>query len=128
MIPPCLILSNIRYVSTVKWSNPEKGVAPSPTPQCSSYWKGSLQVALNYSRQLYFLLLWYKKNYISYFSFSKTGKNYLNILLKNDICLLKDLEKKNYIFQASFVKDDRTFYSFIFSSPSYFFVGTVLIK
>ena len=32
-----LTLSNIRYVSRVKWSNPGKEVAPSPTPQCSSY-------------------------------------------------------------------------------------------
>ena len=32
-----LILSNIRYVSRVKWSNPGKGVVPSPTPWCSSY-------------------------------------------------------------------------------------------
>ena len=39
MIPPCLSLSNIRYVSRVKWSNPRKGVASSPTPRCSSYWK-----------------------------------------------------------------------------------------
>ena len=31
LIPACLTLSNIRYVSTVKWSNPGKGVAPSPT-------------------------------------------------------------------------------------------------
>ena len=37
LIPPCLTLSNIRYVSRVKWRNPGKGVAPSPTPQCSSY-------------------------------------------------------------------------------------------
>ena len=37
LILPCLTLSNITYVSRVKWSNPEKGVAPSPTPQCSSY-------------------------------------------------------------------------------------------
>ena len=44
-------LSNIRYISRVKWSNPGKGVALSPTPQCRSYWKGSLLVALNYSRQ-----------------------------------------------------------------------------
>ena len=29
-IPPCLTLSNIRYISRVKWSNPGKGVAPSP--------------------------------------------------------------------------------------------------
>ena len=28
---------NIRCISRVKWSNQEKGVAPSPTPWCSSY-------------------------------------------------------------------------------------------
>ena len=32
-----LTLSNIRYVSSVKLSNPGKGKAPSPTPRCSSY-------------------------------------------------------------------------------------------
>ena len=57
LIPPCLTLSIIKYISRVKWSNPGKGVVPSPTPRCSSYWKGSLQVALNYSRQLYNLCL-----------------------------------------------------------------------
>ena len=41
LIPPCLTLSNTRYVSKVKWSNPGKGVAPSPTPRCSSYEKGA---------------------------------------------------------------------------------------
>ena len=51
---PCLILSVIRYGSRVKWSNPEKGVAPSPTHWCSSYRKGSLWVTLDYGRQLYF--------------------------------------------------------------------------
>ena len=30
-----------------------EGVAPSPTPWCSSYRKGSLQVTLDYGRQLY---------------------------------------------------------------------------
>ena len=30
----------------VKWSNPGKGVAPSPTPWCSSYRKGSLQIII----------------------------------------------------------------------------------
>ena len=54
LIPPSITLSNIRHVSRVKWSNPEKGVASSPTPWCSSYWKGSLLVALDYGRQLYF--------------------------------------------------------------------------
>ena len=54
---PFLTLSNIRYVSRVKWRNSGKGVAPSPTPQCSSYWKGSLLVALDYGRQLYLLMV-----------------------------------------------------------------------
>ena len=35
LVPPCLTLSIIRYGSRVKWSNPGKGVAPSPTPWCS---------------------------------------------------------------------------------------------
>ena len=50
LIPPCLTLSNIKYISRVKWSNPWKGVAPSPTHWCSSNWKGSFLVALNYGR------------------------------------------------------------------------------
>ena len=33
-----------------KWNNPGKGVGPSPSPQCSSYWKGSLWVAIDSSR------------------------------------------------------------------------------
>ena len=53
-MPPCLTLSIIRYGSRVKWSNPEKGVPPSPTPQCSSCRKGSFRVALDYDCQLYF--------------------------------------------------------------------------
>ena len=35
LMPPCLRLSIIRYGSRVKWSNPGKGVAPSPTLWCS---------------------------------------------------------------------------------------------
>ena len=54
LILPGLILSNIMYVSRVKWSNPGKGVASSTLPRCSSYWKGSLLVALDYGRQFYF--------------------------------------------------------------------------
>ena len=54
LIPPSLTFSIIRYISRVKRKNPGKGVAPSPTPQCSSYWKGSLQIALDYGHQLYF--------------------------------------------------------------------------
>ena len=59
LIPPCLTLSIIRYVSRVKRSNQGKEVAPSPIPQCSSYWKGSLQVTLDYSHQLYLLFYYY---------------------------------------------------------------------
>ena len=54
---PCLTLSIIRNISRVKWSNPGNGVAPSPIPHCSSYWKGILLVTLDYVRQLYLLLL-----------------------------------------------------------------------
>ena len=54
LTPPCLTLSIIRYGSKV-WSNPEKGVASSSTPWCSSYWKRSLQVTFDYGHQLYLL-------------------------------------------------------------------------
>ena len=52
LIPPCLTPSIIRYVSRVKWRNPGNRVTPSHRPQCCSYWKGSLRVALDYSHQL----------------------------------------------------------------------------
>ena len=58
LIFPCLNLSIIRCISRVKWSNPGKGVAPSSTPQCSSCWKGSIPVTLDYGRQLYFYFLY----------------------------------------------------------------------
>ena len=54
LIPPCFTYSIIRYGSTLNWSNLWKEVAPSPTPQCSSYWKGSYRISLDYGHQLYF--------------------------------------------------------------------------
>ena len=61
-IPGCVIprtlkivldtTSIISYISRVKWNNPGKGVALSPTLQCSSYWKGSLLVSHFYGHQL----------------------------------------------------------------------------
>ena len=57
LIPPCLTLSIIKHISRVKWSNPRKGVAPSPTHRCSSSWKGSFRVALDHGRQLHICLL-----------------------------------------------------------------------
>ena len=59
LMPPCLTLSIIRYRSRVKWSNPGKGVVPSPTPRCSIYQKGRLWVTLDLDCQLYFLLFFY---------------------------------------------------------------------
>ena len=60
---PCLTLSILTYRSRVKWRNPGEGVAPSSTPRCSSYWKGNLRVALDYSRQLYLIacVLWHMR-------------------------------------------------------------------
>ena len=57
LIPPCLTFNIIRYISRIKCTNPGNGVAPSQTPLCSSYLKGSLWVALDYSFQVYFLLI-----------------------------------------------------------------------
>ena len=54
LVQPCWTLSIIRYGSRVKWSNPGNGVAPSPIPRYSSYWKGSLRVTLDKGCQLYF--------------------------------------------------------------------------
>ena len=51
LILPCLTLSIIRYASKVKWSNTRKGVALSPTPWCSSLWKGNYRVTHDYGRQ-----------------------------------------------------------------------------
>ena len=51
-----LTLGNIRYVSKVKWSIPGKEITLSLTPQCSSFWKGSLMVTLDYGCQVYFIL------------------------------------------------------------------------
>ena len=48
-----------KVLSRVKWSNPGKGVAPFPTPRCSSDWKGSLRVTLDYGCQLYLLYFGY---------------------------------------------------------------------
>ena len=66
-MPPCLTLSIIRYGSRVKWRNPGKGVAPSPTPWYSSNHKGSLWVTLDYGRQLYFTYLLVNNNLFAQF-------------------------------------------------------------
>ena len=62
LMQPCLTLSIIRYGLTEKWSNPGKGVAPSPTPRCSSNEKGSLQVFFYCGCQRYFYFTYAKLN------------------------------------------------------------------
>ena len=54
MVLDASLLNIQQYKVWVKWRNPGKGVAPFPTPWCSSYRKGSLRVTLDYGRQLYF--------------------------------------------------------------------------
>ena len=67
-IRQCLSHSIIRYGSSVKWSNPGKGVAPSPTPWCSSYRKESLRVTLStVANTTYLLPLIYIYIYIYFF-------------------------------------------------------------
>ena len=66
LIPPCLTLSIIKYVSRVKWSNPEKGVAPFPIPWSNSNWNGSFWVAPDYGRQLYFYIYVYTHTHTQY--------------------------------------------------------------
>ena len=41
-----------------KLEQSRKGVAPFPTPRCSSYWKGSRRVSLDYGHELYLLYHW----------------------------------------------------------------------
>ena len=57
---PCLALSTIRSWSRVNWSNPGNGVVPFLTSLCSSYWKGSQWVTLDFylldSRNIVFII------------------------------------------------------------------------
>ena len=53
MMPPFLTLSIIRYKSRVKWSNPEKGVVPCPTPRCHHHHVAlSARIFLTLSRHI----------------------------------------------------------------------------
>ena len=75
---PCLSLSIIKHGSRVKWSNPRKGVVPSPTPRHSSLWKGSLWVTLDYvSQHIYFICDVYGELYFS----QKIYPNGVNMVL-----------------------------------------------
>ena len=67
LMPPCLTLSIIKVRIKGKVEQSREGVAPSPTPWCSSYRKGSLRVTLDYGRQLYLLTLHWSQLLKNYF-------------------------------------------------------------
>ena len=56
MLLDASLLNTQHYTVQIKGKveQSREGVAPSPTPWCSSYRKGSLRVTLDYGRQLYF--------------------------------------------------------------------------
>ena len=51
LIPPCLKLSIVKACFKGKVEQSRERNSALPTPRCSSYWKGSFQVALEYCRQ-----------------------------------------------------------------------------
>ena len=59
MVHDASLLNTQHYKVQIKdkWRNHEKGVVLSPTSQCSSYWKGSLWVTLNYVHPTYVCLV-----------------------------------------------------------------------
>ena len=78
-----------------KWSNPGKRVASSPSPRCSSYWKGSLQVALDDVRPNQHITvlihgwLWHKITRECWYTIKETNsKNLKHWEVKNEIKIL----------------------------------------
>ena len=59
LIPSCLTLSITKYGWRAKWSNPGKGVTPTPLPRGFHEWKGSLRVTLDYGHYLYIYIYIY---------------------------------------------------------------------
>ena len=81
-----------------KVSNPGKEVAPSPTPWCSSYWKGSLLVAnLTYTYTEY---LWYVNEYSVGNILNKLELIYLHSVKWFQLLLCKT---NNSIYHQSFI-------------------------
>ena len=105
------LLSTQQYkaLSRVKWNNPGKGVEPSLTPQCRSYWKVSLLVTLDYGCQLYLLNgVIYRKNLAN---LANLGIQFINSLT-NKICF-KEYNKISSGFQNEALKYLSNLYLFI---------------
>ena len=110
LIPPCLTRSIRRYGIRIKWRNTGKGVAPSPTPWCSSYRKGSLRVALDYGRRLTYCNIWWcvLKVNVEYTVWRRISNTYENIANMSTGCGVhgdgyKDLMGEDGIYGASCV-------------------------
>ena len=60
MVLDTSLLNTQQYKVRIKRKVEKSGekVAPFPTPQCCSSWKGSLWVALDYSRQLQYIYIY----------------------------------------------------------------------
>ena len=73
MVLDASLLNTQHYKERIKGKvkQSREGVAPSPTPWCSSYRKGSLRVTLDYGRQLIMFLV------------------VLNVFVKIWMCLIK---------------------------------------
>ena len=100
---PCLILSSIRYVSRIKWRNPGKWVASSPRNQCSSYWKGSLLVALDYGRRLYLLTVNFDKS-----ESREQLSKHLSKLLSNNYIICPGISKEKLLFLLVTLTEDKS--------------------
>ena len=95
LMPPCLTLSIIRYSLRVQWGNHGKGVAPSSTPWCSSYWKGSLQVTFDYGHQLYFTYI-FAHTHIYVYAHTHTHTHiyiYIYIYIYMCVCVCVHMQK-----------------------------------
>ena len=57
MVLDAALLNTQHYKISIKgkWSNPENGVAPSPSARCKSYWKGNVWVTLDWGHALWYI-------------------------------------------------------------------------
>ena len=86
-----------------KWSKSEKGVAPSPTSSCSSYWEENLRVNLDYGRPAYIYI-------------------YIYIQICMYICIYL------YIYACVFCNLKNAFYN-VYKNPSYTtHITTIFLK
>ena len=120
LMPPCLTLSITKDESRVRWSNPGKGLVPSPTPWCCSYQKGSLQVTLNYSCQLYFTFI-YIYIYRDRERERERGKGWLVVLFYGVSTLSR-------LFNAKLRHFDKSFKQYSLAQVQFFCLHTVKFK